>query len=212
VGRSAERHRVVFAGSWPVFANLVDDDKAVLGVRSHELVWTDPTVRAEFSRTLSEADFVTYLTWPDDKTILDMMHRIGAGWIFILSQPSLETDYHQTWVGPTYGLQVRHVRQVALSDEFCLVAEIDGRRLYRVGGCPGGYLPGPWEPADLDGDGVPDALEPRLGLDDPPPQEGIDGVGPTDPGSVDGPEGGAAFGDLLPTDPAGATPREVAIR
>jgi hypothetical protein len=181
VHRSAERHREVFAGSWPVLASLVDDGKAVLGVRSHELVWTDPTIKTEFSRTMSEADFVTFLTWPSDAAVLDVMRRIDAGWIFVLRDAGLETLYHQTWVGPTYGLPVRHVRQVALSDQFCLVAEIDGRRLYRVGGCPNGYLPGPYEPADADHDGTPDALEPRLGLDDPPPPFVVPGSDPVEP-------------------------------
>lgn len=197
VGRAAAGHRTVLAGSWPVFAGLVDDGTAVLGVRSHELVWTDPNVKTEFSRTLSEADFVTYLTWPTDAAVLDVMDRVGAGWIFIHAQRALEVDYHQTWVEPAYGLDVRHVEQIAISDEFCLVAEIDGRRLYRRGGCPGGYLPGPYPPADLDGDGVPDALEPRLGLEPEVPADPT----PLDPGT-DGPELGPDASSTEPDPPS----------
>ncbi len=211
-GQAAELNRAVLSGSWPIFAGIVDDGTSVLGVRSHELVWTDPTIGAQFSRTLDEADFVTYLTWPSDDEVLAMMDRIGSGWIFINSQQSLETDYHQTWVGPTYGLTVRHVRQVALSDAFCLVAEIDGRRLYRVGGCPGGFLPGPYEPADLDGDGVPDALEPRLGVDDyVEPEAPTDDPDLTEPGAVDGPDLGTddpPVDDPDPDDPSGDGPLE----
>lgn len=191
VNHEAARKRAIRSGSWPVFASMIDDDKSVLGVRSHELLWTDPDVEAEFARTMAEEDFVTFATWPSDEAVLEVMDRIGAGWIFVHSEWALELAYHNAWLVPAYGLEARHIEQISISDEFCLVAEIDRRRLYRRGGCPGGYLPGPYEPADLDEDGYPDALEARLGVGDPPviltPEETEDDE-LSEPGAVDGPE------------------------
>jgi hypothetical protein len=140
------RQEAVYAGALPALAELADDGTAVLGIRAHELVWTDPTARTEFARTMSEQDFVTYLTWPSDDEVVDLMHRLDAGWIMLHSDPTLEIDYHDTWLFPTYGQHVRHVEMVATSPDFCHVAAINGYHLYRLGACAPGEPSGKFAP------------------------------------------------------------------
>jgi hypothetical protein len=125
-------------------AAAIDDDRGVIGARSHKLLnVTDrsPTWGGQF---LTEGEFVTYLTWPSDDAVIEVMERHDIGWVLIQPHLSLELDYHDTWLLPHHGRPARHVERVAISPTFCRVADVDGYLLYRLGGCRGGAS----EPAD----------------------------------------------------------------
>jgi hypothetical protein len=126
-------------------AAAIDDDRGIIGARSHNLLnVTDrtPTWGGQF---LSEDEFVTYLTWPSDEAVIEVMERHDIGWVLIQPMLSLETAYHDTWLIPHHGRPARHVERVAASPAFCRVADIDGFLLYRLGECRGGS-PGPVDP------------------------------------------------------------------
>jgi len=119
-------------------AAAIDDDRGVIGARSHNLLnVTDrsPTWGGQF---LTEGEFVTYLTWPSDGAVIEVMERHDIGWVLIQPHLSLELDYHDTWLIPHHGRPARHVERVSISPAFCRVADIDGYLLYRLGGCRGG--------------------------------------------------------------------------
>ncbi|MGH9232449.1 MAG: hypothetical protein ACRD0R_03775 [Acidimicrobiales bacterium] len=128
-------------------AAAIDDDRGVIGARSHSLLnVTDrsPTWGGQF---LTEDEFVTYLTWPSDQAVIEVMERHDIGWVLIQPKLALEIDYHDTWLIPHHGRPARHVEQVAASTAFCRVAALDGYLLYRLGDCRGGAAPAAGEPA-----------------------------------------------------------------
>ena len=79
----------------------------MLGTRSHELLWTRPDIHALFARNMSEKDFLTYLTWPSDEQVYDLMDRLGVKYV-LLGPDRSEKTYYNIWVKPTYHREIRH--------------------------------------------------------------------------------------------------------
>jgi len=129
--------RVTHVRPYHELAALIDDDRGVIGARSHALLnvsTRNPTWGGQF---LTEEEYVTYLTWPSDEAVLEVLERHDIGWVLIHGNLDLELGYHNTWLIPHHGRPARHVARVASSPSFCQVANIDGYQLYRVGGCAG---------------------------------------------------------------------------
>lgn len=127
-------------GPWPRLAAAVDDDRRVTGVRPHQLLWADPAIRTIYGRTMTEEDWVTFLSWPSDQEVTEMMDRNDIGWVYIMPDLRMEIDYHQSWVEPFHDLTVNHAESIMESDRFCLVTEDTGYLLYRYGSCQPGDL------------------------------------------------------------------------
>jgi len=66
---------------------------------------------------LSEADYVTYLSWPDDDDVAEMFEREGIEWALLYKDRRWERDYH-VWMTMTYGMEPKHYRRLALSPQF----------------------------------------------------------------------------------------------
>jgi len=116
-------------------AAIVDDGKGVIGARSHGLVNVTADIPTWGGQFLTEQEYVTYLTWPSDQAVVDMMRSHDIGWVLITKKRQLETDYHDTWLVPHYGLHARQVDAVAASPEFCLRSSDSDYLLYRLGSC-----------------------------------------------------------------------------
>lgn len=140
VSNAVEQRNTIEGGPTPDLVAAIDDDKTVIGVRPHQLLWTDPSVPTVYGRTMDEEDWVTYISWPDDDTVTEMMDRYDVGWVYVMPDQRLEVIYHETWLEPTYGLTVDHVERLHESDRFCLVTEAGGALLYRYGDCRPGDL------------------------------------------------------------------------
>ena len=108
-----------------------------MGVRSNVMVYVDPNLHTVYGRTMSEQDFVTYLTWPSDEAVIDMMRRIGVSWVVVRQSKFAESKYHETWLRPVYGKRDAHQRRIYESDRFCRVADVNKTILYRIGTCEG---------------------------------------------------------------------------
>jgi hypothetical protein len=121
-------------------ASAVDDDRGVIGARSHAVLLTVaddiPTWGDQF---LTEQEYMTYLTWPSDPEVLAMMDRHDIGWVLVHSWQDLELRYNDTWLVPTYHRKARHVDALQWSLNFCRYTEIGGYVLYRRGPCPDVY-------------------------------------------------------------------------
>jgi hypothetical protein len=145
VAHSHENRRAsVERAPYRELAAMIDDGRGVIGARSHALlnVTTDiPTWGGQF---LTEDEYATFLTWPSDDAVIEMMQRHDIGWVLIQPNPQLETNYHDTWLIPNHGLPARQPTAVAASPAFCLTADVGGFKLYRLGGCgtPGGAASG----------------------------------------------------------------------
>ena len=124
-------------GPYRALAGTITDGKGVIGARSHSLLNVTADIPTWGGQFLTEAEYVTYLTWPSDDAVVEMMERHDIGWVLIHPNRKLETEYHDTWLVPSHGARARHLERVAASPAFCRTAAIGGFELYRLGGCPG---------------------------------------------------------------------------
>jgi hypothetical protein len=66
---------------------------------------------------LSEAEYVTFLSWPSDEQAVDVLRRRGISWVILVNDLRWERDYH-VWLPATYGIPVRHFARVPASPGF----------------------------------------------------------------------------------------------
>lgn len=118
-------------------ARAVVDDRGVIGARATQAFFTLGTeVPVWGDQFLTEDEYVTYLTWPSDRAVLDVLDRHDIGWVYITDVRQLELDYNDAWLRDAHGRSARHVDAVAASPNFCLVRQVGFKLLYRVGPCP----------------------------------------------------------------------------
>lgn len=115
--------------------DIIDDGRGVIGVRSHLLNAADPDLRTYGGHLLSEEEFVTYLTWPSDEEVIEIMERHDIGWVMTTKQRRLDHAYHDTWLVPAYGVPARHLDMVRESPNFCRVNFEARVTLYNLGPC-----------------------------------------------------------------------------
>lgn len=123
-------------GPYRYLVDAITNSKGVIGARSHKLVNVTAAIPTWGGQFLTEQEYVTYLTWPSDEAVIEVMERHDIGWVLINPKRRLETDYHNTWLVPTYGVRTRHVERVASSSAFCLALSTGGFQLYQLGPCP----------------------------------------------------------------------------
>jgi hypothetical protein len=114
----------------------IDDDRGVIGARAHQIVFGiragNPTWGDQF---LTEDEYVTYLTWPSDAAVLEVLDRHDIGWVVVHNNHLFERAYNDVWLEPFHGAPSRHVDAVAASPNFCPWFEESLYRLYKVGPC-----------------------------------------------------------------------------
>lgn len=125
----------ILSGPIPAVAQRINDGKAVIGVRALHLAWVDSDIQIYGGFFLSEREFVTFLTWPSDRAVIEVLEQNDIGWVLVNPDPALETEYNEAWIRPAYGLKVRHVEELRRSRNFCLEMERGGYLLYRLGRC-----------------------------------------------------------------------------
>jgi hypothetical protein len=123
------------AAPYRQLAGAITDGKGVIGARSHSLLNVRADVLTWGGQFLSEDEYVTYLTWPSDEAVIQVLERHDIGWVLIHPKRFLETDYHNVWLIPHHGRRARHIEQLSVSPAFCRWVEINGFVLYRLGSC-----------------------------------------------------------------------------
>jgi hypothetical protein len=63
---------------------------------------------------LSEDDYVTYLSWPDDDDVATMFRERGIEWALLYKDRRWERDYH-VWLTKTYAVEPAHYRRITYS-------------------------------------------------------------------------------------------------
>ncbi len=144
IERAAVAERGVRDGPLPELAARIDDDKGVIGARVGRLLFVDGDQPIWGTIFLSEEEFVTYLTWPSDSAVIDVLREHDIGWALVGEDRRLEVDYHDAWLRSAYGESPQQVERLAISPNFCLVEQVPGYQLYRLGPCrPGDAETGP---------------------------------------------------------------------
>jgi hypothetical protein len=134
-GRVDRTRLVVERGPYRALAAAIDDDKGVIGARSHALLFVTADIPTWGGQFLTEDEYVTYLTWPSDEQVIEVLERHDIGWVLIHGDRNLELAYHDTWLVPHHGRHARQVDAVAASPRFCRVMTVGGFILYRLGPC-----------------------------------------------------------------------------
>ena len=135
VDRVAEDQRAIQNGPLPRVVEAIDEPRSVIGARSGQVTFVDPYIRTYGGQFLTEDEYVTFLTWPSDAKVVDLMERHDIGWVLLNPLRRLEVAYHDTWIEPEYGLKVQHFQEIRKSPNFCHVLSADGYELYRLGAC-----------------------------------------------------------------------------
>jgi hypothetical protein len=144
VRRLAEATRLTTEEARPVqrLVASIDDDRGVIGARAHQIVFGatagTPTWGDQF---LTEDEYVTYLTWPSDEEVLEVLARHDIGWVVLHNDHRFERAYNDVWLLPFHGRRSRHIEALAASPNFCLSFEENLYRLYKVGACEPGAAP-----------------------------------------------------------------------
>jgi hypothetical protein len=138
VERATTAERSVRDGSLPELAERVDDDKGVIGARVGRLTMVDADQPIWGTVYLSEEEFVTYLTWPSDEAVIEVMEDHDIGWALVGEDRRLEVDYHNAWLRRAYGRTAEQPERLTESPNFCLVTQVPGYLLYRLGPCRAG--------------------------------------------------------------------------
>jgi hypothetical protein len=131
-----DRTRIaVEGGPYRQLVAAIDDDKGVIGARSHSLLYVTADVPTWGGQFLTEDEYVRYLTWPSDEQVIDVLERHDIGWVLIHAARALELSYHDTWLVPHHGRHARQVDAIAASPNFCPKLEAGGFVLYKLGPC-----------------------------------------------------------------------------
>jgi len=125
--------RAVAKGPYLRFTNEMSPGDGVIGVRSVYLNFVSTDVRTFGGQFLTEGEYVTFLTWPSDSAVIDVMRAHNIEWIFVPRWPAKWVErYNDTWLLPNYGKSARYYREVKQSTSFCLVRKIRGAALYKL--------------------------------------------------------------------------------
>jgi hypothetical protein len=140
--RSAVRELQAFQyrlaeGPYLRLARQIPSGDGVVGTRSMYLNFASTDVRVYGDQFLPEDEYVTFLTWPSDAAVIDVLERHDARWIIVPSRPwRWVSEYNDIWLRPNYGKSATYHREVEESPAFCLERRLGGVALYRLD--PGG--------------------------------------------------------------------------
>jgi hypothetical protein len=125
--------RTIAAGPYERLADALPPNAGVIGTRSVYLDFIATDVRVYGGQFLSEEDYVTFLTWPSDEAVVDVMRRHDIEWVFVPEAPwKWVRNYNDTWLLPTYGKSARYHEEVERSPLFCRAVRLQGATLYRL--------------------------------------------------------------------------------
>ena len=125
-------------GPLPGMVERVDDGRGVIGARVGRILYAERGIPVWGTLFLTEDEFATYLTWPSDEEVIDVLERHDIGWALVSTDTHREVAYHDTWLVPAHGAPSRHVEALAASPAFCATDRNEGYVLYRLGSCQPG--------------------------------------------------------------------------
>jgi hypothetical protein len=103
---------------------VIARDSAIQEMRPENQVFT--------SVLLSEAEYVTYLTWPDDHSVLETFAKRNIQWVLIRKKVERwERDYN-AWLPLAYGKEPQHYLRLPYSPAFRQLYDGYAYQLYRV--------------------------------------------------------------------------------
>lgn len=114
------------------------DERTVLGTKAHLLYFATTDAHTIGPEYLTEEEFVTFLSWPSDEEVLEVLRRHDVDWLVVRGRGSHQPRRFEAWLVPVYGRRVASADVLHESPNFCPVGEkAKNLRLFRVGPCRG---------------------------------------------------------------------------
>ena len=113
-------------------AKIADDGRAVLGTRAWTLVTYSRGSELLGPGSVTEKEFVTYLSWPSEKAIKRLFKRNDVGWVLLQKPVKAREVRHHLWLREITGKLPRHVKKLKTSKLVKRVHENNGYILYKV--------------------------------------------------------------------------------
>lgn len=125
--------REVVNGPYLRLAKAIPPGGGVIGTRSVYLNFASTDVRAFGGQFLTEEEYVTFLTWPSEDAVIDLMRRHDIEWIFIPRRPwKWVRRYNNIWLLPNHGKPALYHREVGHSAYFCRALRIGRAALFKL--------------------------------------------------------------------------------
>jgi hypothetical protein len=125
--------RAVASGPYRRFANAIPPGDGVIGTRAGYLNFVSKDVRVFGGQFLTEQEYVTFLTWPSERAVIDLMRKHDIEWIYVPQTPWLwVARYNDIWLLPNHGKSARYHKEVKRSPSFCRAKRLDGATLYKL--------------------------------------------------------------------------------
>jgi 4-amino-4-deoxy-L-arabinose transferase-like glycosyltransferase len=93
-------------------AQIIDDGKGVIGSRVAPLIRYERDSELLIPDFVSQEDFVTYLSWPSDETVAEMLQRKNVGWLLIRHPADKWEISYNAWLTTVTGQPPQHFRMV----------------------------------------------------------------------------------------------------
>lgn len=125
--------RAVANGPYRRFTNQIPSGGGVIGTRSVYLNFVSTRERIFGGQFLTEREYVTFLTWPSEQAVLDVMRAHDIEWIYVpRNPPKWVGRYNDIWLLPNHGKHARYHIEVKESTAFCRVRRFRGATLYKL--------------------------------------------------------------------------------
>jgi hypothetical protein len=118
-------------GDFTAMAELISNTKGGVIARDSSLQALIPNNQMFTHYLLSEDDYVTFLSWRDDGSVIAMLKRRGIEWVLLYQDPRWERDYH-VWLERAYGVAPDHYVRVTTSPWFEHVYQGERFQLYHL--------------------------------------------------------------------------------
>jgi hypothetical protein len=115
------------------FVEGMGPGEGVIGTRAFYMnrKTTEPRVYGDM--LLSEDEYVTFLTWPSDRKVLELLKKRDVQWVMVPDKSRrFVHKYNDTWLVPAYGERARYPERVARSPWFCVAHKRKDAALYRL--------------------------------------------------------------------------------
>ena len=125
--------RAVASAPYQRFADTIPPGAGVIGTRSVYLNLVSTDLRAYGGQFLTEQEYVTFLTWPSESAVIDVMRRHDIEWVFVPSAPwKWVTRYNDIWLLPNYRESARYHKEIKRSPSFCQARRSGSAALYKL--------------------------------------------------------------------------------
>jgi hypothetical protein len=123
----------VLQGPYRQLAREIAPGEGVIGTRSFHLTNTSTNPSTYGEQFLTESEYRTFLTWPSEAEVVELMRRRDAQWVYVPPRKARWViQYNNVWLGSAYGEEARYHDEVGRSSSFCLARRADGAALYRL--------------------------------------------------------------------------------